>query len=138
MINWLAVLTCMVAAMMIGSFWYSPAGFGNAWMKELGIKPSDVEAMKKKGMQGMWKSYALQAVASIVTAVMLSNIGTYGAATGPLMGAALGFSIWLGFFATTSISHVTWEGRSWKWWAITNGYNLLMLVVMGMILASWK
>lgn len=138
MINGLAVLVCALAAILIGSFWYSPAGFGNAWMKEIGIKPSDVAEMKKKGMTGMWKSYVVQIAASLLTAYALAHFAKYTGANDPAGGAELGLWVWLGFVATTSTAFVTWEGKSWKWWVITNGCNLVTLVVMGGILATWK
>lgn len=138
MINMLAVLTCGVLAIVLGSFWYSPAGFGNPWMKEVGITQAQMEEAKKKGVSAMWKSYLIGFVSALLTAYVLAYFSKYAGAADALGGAQLGFWVWLGFFATTSSGSVTWEGKSWKWWIITNGYNLVLLLAMGIILATWK
>lgn len=138
MINLLAVLVCGIVAIVLGSFWYSPAGFGKAWMKEVGITQAQMEEAKKNGMPAMGKSYLTGLVAALLTAYVLAHFANYAGAADAMGGAQLGFWVWLGFFATTSSGMVTWEGRSWKWWAITNSYNLVLLAVMGVILATWK
>ena len=52
-------------------------------------------------------------------------------------GIKVGFLSWLGFVAPVTLGSVLWEGRSWKFWILTNGYYLITLVVMGSILAFW-
>lgn len=138
MINLLAVLVCGLAAIVLGSFWYSPAGFGTAWMKEVGITQAQMEEAKKKGMSVMWKQYVIAFVSALLTAYVLAHFANYAGASDAMGGAQLGFWAWLGFFATTSTASVAWEGKSWKWWMLTNGYNLVLLLAMGMILATWK
>ncbi len=45
---------------------------------------------------------------------------------------------WLGFIAPVTLGSVLWEGKSWKLWFLNNGYYLLSLIVMGVILAVWR
>lgn len=138
MVNYLAILACGVLAIVLGSFWYSPAGFGKAWMRELGITQADVEAAKKKGMGMMWKQYAMQLAASIVTAFVLGTMIAYNGVSDVKTGMIFAFWVWLGFYATSSIGSVTWEGRSWIYWAINNGFSLVFLALSAAILVSWN
>lgn len=137
-INLLAVLVCGILAVALGMFWYSPAGFGTAWMKEVGITQAQMEEAKKKGMSAMWKSFVVGFAAAFVTAYVLAVVANFAGADDAMGGAGIGFLAWLGFCATTSSGSVTWEGKSWKWWLITNGYQLVLLLAMGAILATWK
>ena len=52
-------------------------------------------------------------------------------------GAAVGFFNWLGFIATTTLGVMVYERRPFGLYLITNGWQLLALVVMGAILAVW-
>lgn len=50
----------------------------------------------------------------------------------------VGFWNWLGFVAPVTLGGVLWEGKPWKLWGLNNGYQLLSLLVMGVILALWR
>ena len=69
-INYLAVLVAAIANMVIGSFWYSPKGFGKQWMALSGITPTNIDAAKAKGMQ---KTYAIAFVGSLLMSYILSH-----------------------------------------------------------------
>jgi hypothetical protein len=36
------------------------------------------------------------------------------------------------------MGNVIWEGKSWKLWLINNGYNLVFLMISGIILTLWR
>jgi len=133
MVNYLAVLVAGLAAMILGAFWYSPVIFGKAWMKLSGMKmPS-----KKPDKKMMTKSYILgllsQLVKAYVLAYMMELLGLV-TINGGLMTA---FLAWLGFIATISLGSVLWEGKSWGLWFLNNTYNLVALLLMGLILGAW-
>ena len=50
----------------------------------------------------------------------------------------VGFWNWLGFVAPVTLGSVLWEGKSPKLWVLNNGYYLVSLIVMGVILALWQ
>ncbi len=130
------ILLAALASIVIGSLWYSPLLFGKIWMKEKGIDPNCKmdAAMKKK----MVCSYSIQIVASLLTAFIMSNIALYGGANTYGMGAALGFSLWLGFSLTATMATVAWEGKLTKTTLITASNYLVTYVAMGMIIAGMK
>lgn len=53
-------------------------------------------------------------------------------------GLWFGFLIWFGFIATTKLSSVLWEGRSWKLYFLNNAHSLVQLLIFSTILVSWK
>ncbi len=133
-INYLAVLACAVASMVIGFVWYGPL-FGKKWMKLSGINP---ESGKKSGMSA---SYALMFVGSLVMAYVLAHAlvfaATYLKASGVSAGLTAGFWNWLGFIAPVTLGSVLWEKKPWSLWILNNAYQLLTLLVMGIILSLW-
>ena len=136
-INFLAVITCVVVSMVLGSLWYGPI-FGKTWIALMGFTEKDMEAAKAKGMA---KSYALMAVGSLVMAYVLAHSLVFAATflnvSGIGAGLQAGFWNWLGFIAPVTLGTVLWEGKPWKLWMLNNAYYLVLLCVMGTILALW-
>lgn len=137
-INYLAVLVAAIMSMAIGSFWYSPKGFGKQWMALSGITPDKIEAAKAKGMQ---KTYAIAFVGSLVMSYVLAHALVFASAylqvSGMAAGLMAGFWNWLGFIAPVTLGSVLWEGKPWKLYVLNNAYYIVSLLVMGAILAVW-
>ncbi len=137
-INYLAVLGGAVLSMIIGSIWYGPL-LGEAWMKELGMKSKDMTEEMKKDMM---KQYGLMFVGSLFMSYVLAHAvifsGSYMNLSGLPVGITSGFFNWLGFVAPVTLGSVLWEGKSWKLWCINNGYYVITLMSMGVLLAIWK
>ena len=138
-INYLAVLLCGVASMILGFLWYGPL-FGKAWMKEVGMTMPSKEEMK--AMQNkMTKSYVLMFIGALVMAYVLAHsiffANAYLGAGAVASGLQSGFWNWLGFVVPATMALVLWEKRTWKWFGIAAGYYLVLMLVMGLILASW-
>ncbi len=131
-INYLAVLVSAIVSIIIGSLWYSPLLFGNAWMKAGGISMKEMEKAKKKGMGRL---YFAAFIGSLVMAFVLGifiklvGIGSF------LEGMQIGFWLWLGFIVPVLLGSVLWEGRSVKYYLINVSYQLVNLALMGGILA---
>ena len=129
-VNWIAIIACAVAAMVIGFLWFGPMLLGKAWQKEAGV--SDSEAKKANNMQMYVFMFVAAAIEAYVLSIVLGLMGTVdyiSAATGA-------FWLWLGFIAAVMIGSVLAEGRSWTYYAIVSGYQLVLIVVMSAILVS--
>ncbi len=136
-INYLAVLLCGVASMVVGFVWYGPL-FGKAYMKIMGSDTMTAE--EKAGMKSqMWIYYAVQFVLSLVMAGVLAyHLVNWGGD-----GSALGISlcIWFGFVMTTVAGGALWSGKplpvSFKLFLISAGGHLVTFIVWGLILGAW-
>lgn len=131
-INYAAVIVAALASFVLGWLWYSPALFGKSWMRLSDITPTTEQ--KKKGMtQGM----LFGLIAALVMSYVLAHFVDFARATTAAGGAQAGFWSWLGFVATVTLGGVLWEGKKWGLWALNNAYQLLSLLIMGIILAVW-
>jgi Protein of unknown function (DUF1761) len=129
--NLLAVLVSAVILWVLGAVWYSPALFAKPWMAALGITP---DPAKKKGLlAGMIASF----VGDFILAFMLDHIIVW-AHAGSVHGAFIGFIVWLGFFAAPNLPQGIYESRPFKLFAINNGYWLVGLIIVGILLAVWR
>ena len=131
-VNLVAVIVAAIAAFAWGAFYYSPAGAGPMWMKEMKLK--EMETKKDNMMQMM----AIGFVATFIMAYVLAHVIWMSQALGIGGGMTSAFWIWLGFIATLSSGDVTWGGKTWKLWAINNVHWLVSLVIMGLVISNWN
>ncbi len=139
-INYLAVLVCAVAAIFIGSFWYSPKVFGSLWMEGMGVNQLSPEE-KEKMKAAMGWTYFQQFIGSLLTAYVLAHViaAFFAAGVSSGIGGGLqgGFWIWLGFILPLKYGESLWSGKKFKYVAVDLGGNLITLLVMGAILGAW-
>jgi hypothetical protein len=132
-INILAVIVSAIVTFGIGALWYSPLLFGKQWVEFNAVSPDKVEAMRKNAP----RLYGLSFVCYLVMAAMFAVLLRMTHIEHILGGAKLGFLLWLGFVATVGLTASLYAGRSMKAYALDAGYQLVFLVVMGLILLIW-
>jgi hypothetical protein len=125
------ILGATVSRMALGALWYSPAFFLKPWMKLTGIS----EQQMKHGMGG---KIAGDIVGSILMAFVMAHMVGWSDASEAFGGMLVGFLCWIGFVAVATISTVTYEKRPFQLFALQNSYNLVSLLLMGVILAVWR
>lgn len=107
--------------------------FGKAWMKLSGVSAKKVKGAKSKDMGS---TMAVSFIGTLVTAYVLSAL--ISALGGGLSeGVKVAFWIWLGFYATTMLNMVLWDGKPLNLYFIRVGHELVALLVMGAILSAW-
>ena len=140
-INHLAVIVCVIASMPVGYLWFGPL-FGKAWARHMGM-----EDMEPHGGGAMAKSLGLYALGSLLIAFVLAHSiqvwmpSTWGVGENSapyVYGLNGAFWTWLGFFLPLQIGRVAWEGRRWGLVVINSSFDLVRLLMFGMILAYWQ
>jgi hypothetical protein len=135
-VNYLAVLVAAVASFALGGLWYGPL-FGKAWAKAQGMgemKPSGAE---------IGRAFALNILGLLLMSWVLAHHVVVWMPTKPpgapdvQLGLAAGFFNWLGFVVPMLLNSVAFEKKSWKVFGINAGYQVISLLVMGVILAVW-
>lgn len=133
-INWLAVIVCVVVAMVSGAVWYHPAVFFKTWWQGIGKDDSD-----QADPNPMLYIFTIIAafVQAVAVALMLNVMDVMGSNS---IGAGLltGFMLWLGFVAPTNLVNKLFAGHGFKVWAIEAGNHLVNLLLFGAILAVWR
>ncbi len=137
-INWLAVVACVVIAMIVGSLWFNQKTFFPMWWKAIGRS----EKEDPGAGSNMAMTWGLTVLASFVQAVFMSLMVTaMGSMTpgGATLGSGLtaGFILWLGFVAPTSLTNKLFAGQL-KAWMLEAGNHLVTFVLMGAVLGAWR
>jgi len=129
-LNWLAVLTAGISAFVLGGVWYSPALFGNAWMKENNLTEDDIKKSNKAKVFG-WSL--------ILSLIMAVNLGMYLSNTPDLdlkMGLIYGLLAGIWVFCGIAIVAL-FEQKTARYIFLNGGYCLVALGIMGAILGAW-
>jgi hypothetical protein len=131
-INYPAVVVSAIVKFALGALWYSPALFANQWMQYTGVTQT---MMNESNMALIFGgSFVLYLVQAYILARVVHDTNSRAAKDG----VQTGFLVWLGFMATLLMQGALYERKSIVLWAINAGYELLSLMVMGLILAVWR
>jgi hypothetical protein len=133
-VNFLAILGAGIASMVVGFLWYSPLLFAKPWMKLMGLTDEKMGKAQKE----MGKLYALSFLGSLLTAFVLSHVMSlslnfYGYDR-IMTGLTTAFWMWLGFMMPVQLTGTIFGDKKWKLLAINTGYQLVALLLMGVVL----
>ena len=131
-INYLAVIVCGVISMIVGAMWYGPI-LGKLWMKQYGYTEEDL----KKNFNPA-KTYSLAVLGHIIMALVLAYLISLTNAQTISEGFRISFSCWLGFIAATMFINNLFSRKTLTLFFIDCGYQLVNMVVFGIILVLWK
>ena len=142
--NYLAILTASVLAMVVGAIWYGPL-FGKKWMEIIGADAKDKKA-RKKMQKSAGPLYLIQFLLTLFQVFVLLQIinvwkvasETEWTATGALETAVW---IWAGFVIPTVAGAAMWNNdpKNVKWarFLIQGGYQLVIFAIFGLTLGFW-
>ena|SRR3989344_4140803 len=134
-INFWPVLVAAVVSFGIGALWYSPILFGKEWMTLTKMSDSDMEAAKAKGM---WKSYVVHFIATLISFLVLAFISTTIGIANAGDGAYIAFLLWLGFVLPINVSEYLWKKAPIKLVIIDTVNVLVSLLIGGAIIGAWR
>ncbi len=136
-VNLLAVLVAAIASFVLGFLWHGPL-FGKQWIALMGIPPSEVDAMRAKGMGPMVPSMIAAFVQQIVVALVMAHLAAALSLSGAVPAILFAVLVWFGFIATTLLNGVLWEKKSISLYLFANAYHLCALIVISLIVTLWK
>jgi hypothetical protein len=134
-INLWAVALVWLIYIAIGSFWYSPAGLGRQWTK---LTKIDLLKMPKKESTQAIVSVAISAIFQVLAlAVVINSLHITGSAPAT-QGFMVGFVLWLGLTAATTVGVTLYQRRGWKFLWLNSGYFFVVMSIGSVILAVWQ
>ena len=128
-VNYLAIVAAAVAAFVLGGLWYSPALFGKAWQREVGL--SDEELKRGNMARIFGTALVLSLIASFVFALFL------GPRPSMPLGVGAGFAAGLCWVASSFGMNYLFARRSMKLFLIDGGFHTLQFTLIGTVIALW-
>jgi hypothetical protein len=131
-VNYLAVLVAGLVYFFFGAIWYAKPVFGKAWGNLIGKTEEQMKADFSP-----WKlvwAFIASLLAAYGIARLLSLIPGVVAVSGLVIGLLVGIHFALAFISTNDAM----EGRSIKLTAINVFYNIVGLMIMGLIIGGWR
>ena len=128
-VNYLAIIAAAVAAFVLGGLWYSPALFGKAWQREVGL--SDEELKRGNMARIFGTALVLSLIASFVFALFL------GPRPSMPLGIGAGFAAGLCWVASSFGMNYLFARRSMRLFLIDGGFHTLQFTLIGTVIALW-
>ncbi|OFX19083.1 MAG: hypothetical protein A2041_00860 [Bacteroidetes bacterium GWA2_31_9b] len=131
-INYLAMVVAALSAFAIGSVWYSPLMFGKGWQKALGLSDDDIKNANMVLIFGT--SFLLMLIMAFGLSFLIKFIYIHPTW---LKGLKMGLFVGVFFIITSYGVNILFQRKSFKLWAIDSGYQVVLMVIMGMIIGAW-
>jgi hypothetical protein len=128
--NALAIVVAALIYFFIGSVWYSPVLFSQAWMREIGKSKDELNPNPFIFIL----CFVLTVIASFLLACVFEIVGLTGFIPGLFAGLATGLAI----AAAAAITMLFDDYRRYKLYLINVGYHVVSFTVMGVILGLWR
>jgi len=131
-VNWLAIIVAALAYWALGALWYSPILFGNRWLKATGIE------MEAEGPPPIIYLAPLVGylVAAIATGMLAVSTGSDSFGDGLVLGLVVGVGYAVMLAGVTAVFDAN-KPSPLTWFWITAAFNLLGLVIVGVIVSIW-
>lgn len=120
----LGVVVATVIGMVLGALWYSPAVFGNQWMRSLG--------KTKEELGSPTVPMAGSVVASLMSAVGVALLHAWVGVDGVGMALSLGLILGLLIIFPALLSDNLFCGWGWDMLFIQSGYRVVSVVLMSL------
>ena len=129
-LNFLAITLSAGVGYLLGSFWYSPMGFGRTWSR---LKGNSMEEQ-----QDSTRSMILAFLAIWLTSLALALVIQAFAAKTFLEGASVGLLVGVGLISTSMFSDTVFGNWNTQLFVIQAGYRICFVTLAGGILAFWR
>jgi hypothetical protein len=130
-IDWLGIVVATVAAMVIGSVWYSKWLLGPMWQKLVGVKDSE---MKMNAAPAMTAAVVLTLLTAYVLNHLIYVAHAYYDYSWVQSGLTTAFWVWLGIAFPFQWMSGMFENRRRKLIVLNLSNQLITLLVMGAII----
>jgi hypothetical protein len=130
--NPFAIVVASFLYFALGGVWFTV--FKQAWMNGIGRTQEELMAT---GVSPAI-SYSIAIITTIILAIFLSWLIQISGLQTLAHGVKVAFLAWFGFIFTTWAAEYAFEVRTIKTFAITAGYSLTGMLLMGVVLGSWK
>lgn len=134
-IHWPAVGVSALGTFFLGALWYT-ALFGKAWIRLHGYSEEKVRALQKARPPQLF--FGLMIVSYVLMAAGVAVVLAWcGAKTGPA-GAGVGLALWAGIALPIGLTAWLASDKPFGISAIDLSYQLVFLVMTGLILGLWR
>jgi hypothetical protein len=161
LINFKAIFVAAFSSFVVGLIWYNPKVFGTIWMNETGMTEEKARQSSMLKVFGLTFVFSFM-LAFIMPTFVIHQFGALGMVGGPsevekampsylaflsdygnvfrtfkhgaLHGSMIGLFVALPVIATNCL----FEQKSFKYAAITSGYWIIVMTIMGAIICGWK
>lgn len=134
-LNVLAVLAAAIAAFISGAIWYSKPLFAYKWGSEVGFSKKKMDEGPSENLpQIMGVSFITVLVSAVAMGLLIKVLVLDEIYQGVLFGTMVA----VGLVGMNKLMMSLYEKRSYTYWLIVLGGDIVAFSVMGAILSAWQ
>ena len=132
---WISIVVAAILAFIAGWLYYSPWLLGKMYLREMGWTE---EQMKGGPKYGAAKSFGAVFIGELIMAIVAASLmhSLFIVSFSQILILAL--SLWVAFVVVTKLNDVLFGGKSWKYFAITAGQDLLSILVIFVVVSLFS
>lgn len=131
-LNYWAILVAWIFTCALGSYWYSPAGFGKKW-----TQLTDVDIMKlPKDLAN--RAIGAVVISSFLQAVALAIVVQWVNPQTVWDGLVAGLVIWFGFVTLTTVGTTLYQRKGFRFIWLNSSFFLIVMVINSILLTVWR
>ena len=131
-VNYIAIVVAAIINIVVGAIWYGPMLFAKQWMAWNNISPDDIKNANPGPL------YAQSFVATLVTYFVLALLIRNMNATTAAEGMKTAFMVWLGFITTVQFTANIFSPKKIESYFLDTGYQLVTMLLAGVVLSLWQ
>jgi hypothetical protein len=130
-VNFFSIIVAALAYMILGAIWYSPALFGNAWLRGIGKTREQVTAEFSP------VNYVLGLITSFISAYGIARIMAWTGRDSISDGVVIGLLVGICFILAPLIINNVYEKRPKSLTLINALYHTTGFIIIGIIMGAW-
>lgn len=131
-LNYGAIIVAWLVTVIVGAYWYSPAGLGKLWAKLSGV--NHMKLPEKEATASLVAVAVSSLLQVLALAVLLNSLEVQTV----LWGVVVAIFVWFGFTALTTIGNTLYQRLGWKFWWLNASFFLIVMTLSAIILAWWQ
>jgi Protein of unknown function (DUF1761) len=133
-LNWLAVIVGALIYFALGALWYSPVFLGKPWQRATGLEQADMEGGPGPAI------YVAPLLGYLISAIATGMIAKATGASTFGDGIVLGLVVGIGYSTVITAITAVFSPKlpaPFTWFWITASYNLVGLLIVGVLVSVW-
>ena len=131
-LNYWAIVVAWIINCAVGAYWYSSAGFAKKWEEY-----TNIDIMKIPQDEAT-RTLIYVVISGLIQAVGLGLVLNSLSPSDIVQGLFIGFVLWAGFVASTTVGTTLYSRRGWGFWWLNASYFLIVILLNSAILTLWQ
>jgi len=132
-LNYTEIIIASIISFIIGSLWYSPIGFGEAWRKSKGVTEEKIKDLMEKGEFNIARTMLLELLTRVIRSYVYAVVLLYYSPIHLYDYLYMSLLLCFGFSVTENLGSYLWDMMPFNFFLINAGEVIVSSSVTAVI-----